>query len=102
MAEEITLLDLLNGDVDYVAKGVANNAVLRDTINSLLALVTGGQLGFLTFAYFLAAVFNDDPGLIGYGSYACSSGGASLTVQSGTAWKPSSQALVQFAGPATI
>jgi hypothetical protein len=102
MAEILNLSDFVDHDVDYIGKHNANNAELRAKVDPLLAQQGGGGSGQISALFFLMALFGEDPALVGYDSYKCTGALALLTVDPGTAWKPSTASVVQSPLPVTI
>jgi hypothetical protein len=89
------LIDFETNDTGYIGKLNQNNASLRAAITPLETTLQSIAPGPLSQNLLLAALFGSGhPARIGAGSYAYTISGSVMTLQPGTAWKPSYQQLV--------
>jgi len=90
----IDLQTFASGDLDYIAKLNANEATVEAAINALQN-AQAGVGGAMTIGLFMDALFSSTTTLIGGGSYKPTADGTTLDVAAGSAYKDTTQSVVQ-------
>lgn len=99
MSIDLATLDF--GDINYLAKHNSNYDIIKSAIGSLQAATQGGASSVATAVTAFEGMFGT-VALIGYGSYAASTGGSNLTLQPGYTWRNSFSKILQLVGAATL